>query len=121
VATGGLERRVARPPAAAIKSSTKTDPAASTLARGCSSSAAAGRGFGFSNEQGTTPSRGKVDREPFTDGHRALPTLGIEVSAAQRAARRKWRDSLAALGAIAGLHTSEDAARPCPAAKRNVS
>src|ERR1700722_2197406 len=63
----------------------------------------------------------EADREPLPDRQRSLPALRVEVGAAQRAARRKRRDALTALGAIARVHGGDHAARPSTAAKRNVS
>jgi hypothetical protein len=51
------------------------------------------------------PTRRESESEPLTDRRRALPTLRIKISAAERAARREWRDALAALGAITWMHT----------------
>jgi hypothetical protein len=62
-----------------------------------------------------------ANREPLTHGQRSLPAFRVEVGAAQGAARRKRCDSLAALGAIAGVHGADDGARPSMAAKPSVS
>jgi hypothetical protein len=46
-----------------------------------------------------------------------LPTLGVEVGSAKCAACRIGCDPLSALGAITGMHNSENPSRPSQAAK----
>src|SRR5438876_666940 len=53
---------------------------------------------------GAAPAGGHPNRQSLTDWHRLLPALGVEVGAAQGAARRVWGDALAALGAVARAH-----------------
>jgi hypothetical protein len=56
----------------------------------------------------------------MTDGHGPLPALWVELGSAKGASRRKWCDSLAALGTVARMHGYEDGARRSAAAKWNV-
>jgi hypothetical protein len=49
-----------------------------------------------------------------------LPPLGVEVGSAKGAACRVGCDPLAALGAITGMHATEDPAEPYETAKRMV-
>jgi hypothetical protein len=50
-----------------------------------------------------------------------LPATGIEICSADRTARGEGGDSLAASGAIAGMHASEDAVRQCGTDKGRLS
>ena len=84
------------------------------------SPAATGLSSGFSSPHGAPPAPGQADGESLTDGHGLLPALWVELGSAKRASRRKWCDSLAALGAVARVHEYEDGAGRSAAAKRNV-
>jgi hypothetical protein len=54
--------------------------------------------------QGTSPAPRQADREPSRDRRGPLPTLRVEVGAAQRAAGGIWCDPLTAPGAISRMH-----------------
>jgi hypothetical protein len=72
------------------------------------------------SKEGAAQAGGHPDRQSLPGGCRLLPALGVQVRAAQGAAGRVWGDALDALGAVARMHRTKDAAHGCEDAKQSV-
>ncbi len=70
--------------------------------------------------QRTPPPTGKPTGPPLMQREGPLPTLGVKVGSAKGAASGIRCDPLATLGAITGMHNSEDLAKPSQADKEIV-